>query len=163
MRLPVRLALVVVLWLLAWGEVSPANVVSGIAVGAALFVVFPLADDEGERGRISAAGVARLLGYILVQLVLSNLVMARSIVRRRPAWHPGVVAHRLDQPSELTATMMTSIIALSPGTMTVDVDDDASSIQVHFFDLLDVEAARLSLARLEQLVTSAVRPIGSAT
>jgi multisubunit Na+/H+ antiporter MnhE subunit len=51
---------------------------------------------------------------------------------------------------------MTSIIALSPGTMTVDVDATSSTIYVHFFRLRDVAAARRQLDRLERLVRKAL-------
>jgi multisubunit Na+/H+ antiporter MnhE subunit len=55
---------------------------------------------------------------------------------------------------------MTSIIALSPGTMTVDVDRGSTTIYVHFLFLDDVAAARASLEQLEQLVS---RAIGAST
>ena len=83
----------------------------------------------------------------------------RDSLRRDPARRPGVVAHRLAQPSEEVATLVSSVIALSPGTMTVDVESDASVLYVHFFTLRNaeqVEAARTSLARLEQRVIDAI-------
>ena len=51
---------------------------------------------------------------------------------------------------------MTSIIALSPGMMTVDVDPQSTTIYVHFFRLRDVDAARRGLERLERLVFAAI-------
>jgi multisubunit Na+/H+ antiporter MnhE subunit len=51
---------------------------------------------------------------------------------------------------------MSSVIALSPGTMTVDVTGDSSVVYVHFFQLDDVDAARASLVHLEQLITNAI-------
>jgi multisubunit Na+/H+ antiporter MnhE subunit len=67
-----------------------------------------------------------------------------------------VLAHHLRQPSDNVVTVMTSIIALSPGTMTADVDESSTTIYVHFFRLNDVAAARSSLDRLEQLVVAAL-------
>ncbi len=157
MRLLTRLVLLVALWLLAWGEVTLANVVSGAAVAALLLVAFPL-DPTADRGlRISVVGVARLLGYVAAQLVTSNIVMVREVLRRRPAATAGVLAHRLQTPSEDVVTVATSIISLSPGTMTVDVDRDASTIYVHVLFLDDVDEARAQLARLERLVVAALR------
>jgi multicomponent Na+:H+ antiporter subunit E len=155
-RLVRRGGLLVVLWLLAWGELSLANVVSGVVLAAALLVAFPLGAAEGPSARAHALGTVRLVAYVASQLVMANLVMTRNIVRRTPRLSPGVVHHVLTEPSELTVTLMTSIISLSPGTMTVDVDDDASEIAVHFFSLEDRAAAAASLARLERLVTAAV-------
>ena len=156
MRTVGRIALLVGLWLLAWGEVSLANVVSGVAVATALLVAFPPGPRASGRLRFSAIGAGRLGVYVLVQLVNSNVVMARQILRRRPEGAPGVLAHRLGQPSEEVVTVMTSVIALSPGTMTVDVDAESSIIYVHFFLLRNLEAARTSLRRLEDLAVHAV-------
>jgi multicomponent Na+:H+ antiporter subunit E len=155
-----RVTLLVALWLLAWGEITLANVLSGTVVAGALLVAFPPdRRTHGRRLRISGLGVARLAAYVAAQLVISNIVMTRQILRRRPDPHPGVLAHRLRQPSEEVATVMTSVIALSPGTMTVDVDDDSSTIYVHFFRLHDVDAARSSLHRLERLAVNAIAPV----
>ena len=156
MRIVCRIALLVVLWLLAWGEVSVGNVVSGVAVAAALLVAFPLGPRASGRLRFSPIGAGRLAVYVLVQLVNSNVVMARQILRRRPETVPGVLAHRLSEPSEEVVTVMTSVISLSPGTMTVEVDAESRVIYVHFFLLRDLEAARTSLSRLEDLAVQAI-------
>jgi multicomponent Na+:H+ antiporter subunit E len=148
--------LLVGLWLLAWGDISVANVLSGIAVAGATLVAFPPAVSTGRRVRAHARGVARLLGYVLTQLVVSNVLMIRQVLSPRPDVRPGVLAHRLKRPSGEAITMMTSIIALSPGTMVVDVDPDSTTIFVHFFRLRDVAAARAGLEKLERLVTNAV-------
>lgn len=156
MRIAGRIALLVALWLLAWGEASAANIVSGVAVAAALLVVFPPGPRATGGLRFSAIGAGRLAVYVLVQLVISNVVMAGQILRRRPDVRPGVLAHRLRQPSEEVVTVMTSVIALSPGTMTVDVDAESRVVYVHFFLLRDLEAARAGLRRLEELAVRAV-------
>ena len=154
MRTFTRLATLVALWLLAWGELSLENVVSGIAVASAVLVAFPPSRRASGHVRVRPVGTVRLLLYVIGQLVSSNILMTRQILRRHPDVHPGVIAHPLRQPSDEAITVMTSIIALSPGTMTVDVDP--STIYVHFFRLHDIAAARQQLRHLEQLVTGAI-------
>jgi multicomponent Na+:H+ antiporter subunit E len=158
-RVAFRAGLLVALWLLAWGELSAANLVSGVAVAVALLLAFPLAPTPDRPIRPNVLGIARLAWYVATQLVTSNVVVAREIVRRRPAVTQGVLQHRLETAGdELVITMMTSIIALSPGTMTVDVDRDAAVLYIHFLLLTDVDAARAGLIRLERLVRGAVSP-----
>jgi multicomponent Na+:H+ antiporter subunit E len=155
-RLTGRAALLVVLWLLAWGDLSLANVLSGAAVAAVLLIAFPLARRAGKPVSVDALGVIRLVGAVAAQLVVSNIVMTREILRRRSTARPGVLVHRLDHPSEVVVTLMTSIISLSPGTMTVHAAEDSSEIAVHFYDLRDVEAGRGQLRRLEQRAVAAL-------
>jgi multicomponent Na+:H+ antiporter subunit E len=151
-----RFALLVALWLLAWGEVSLANIISGSAVVAVLLVTFPPPQQATGGIHVDLVATARLGAHVLHQLVLSNLVMASEVLRRVPRAQPGVLAHRLRRPSEEIVTLMTSIIALSPGTMTADVDRTSSTIYVHFFRLTDIAAARAELLRLEELAVAAI-------
>jgi multicomponent Na+:H+ antiporter subunit E len=158
MRLTSRVAVLTVLWLLAWGEVSVANIVSGVAVSVVLLLALPPSESTTDRARINAWGVLRLAGYVLAQLVTSNVLMTREVLRLRLAAQPGVLAHHLRAPSEHVVTVMTTVIALSPGTMVVDVDRTSSTVYVHFLFLRDLDAARASLDRLEQIASATIRP-----
>lgn len=158
MRVAGRVALLTALWLLAWGDVSLANVLSGVVVSGALLAAVPPSAAGAVPARIGVLSVVRLVGFVAVQLVTSNLVMIREVLRPRPAIRPGVLAHRLRHPSEHVVTVMTSVISLSPGTMTVDVDESSRTIYVHFLFLDDLAAARAGLERLERLAAGAVDP-----
>jgi multicomponent Na+:H+ antiporter subunit E len=155
-RIAVRVVPLVALWLLAWGEVSLVNVISGTAVALVLLVAFPPRAGNGPTVRLRPLGLARLVGYVLVQLVVSNLLVAREIVSRRSRIRTGVIAHRLGQPSDAVLTVMANVIALSPGTMTVDVTSDPPVLYVHFLLVDDVDDARRAVARLERLVVDAL-------
>jgi len=144
------------LWLLAWGEVSVANVVSGVVLIVVLLLAFPSARQSGPRVRVHPIALVRLCGYVLAQLAVSNVLVAREIVSRRSRVRTGVVGYRVQQPSDLTLTLMANIVALAPGTMPVDVTDDPSVLYVHFLLLSDVDAARRTMARLEQLIVAAI-------
>jgi len=149
-------ALLVTLWLLAWGDFSIANLASGIAVAAGLLAAFPTTRVARRNLHPSLGGIARLGLYIGTQLVISNVVVTREILRRHTRLVPGVLAHRLASPSDEVVTIMASIISLSPGTMTADVEPDGTTIYVHFLLLRDIDAARAGLARLEALVVAAL-------
>jgi multicomponent Na+:H+ antiporter subunit E len=151
-----QVVLLVALWLLAWGEITVANVISGVVVTVALLAVFPSRKRSDTNVELRAVGAVRLLAYIVAQLVRSNVVIAWEILRPRSTVRPGILAHRLQRPSEEVITVMTSVIALSPGTMTVDVDRDSTTVYVHFLLLRDVAAARASLVHLEELVVGAI-------
>jgi multicomponent Na+:H+ antiporter subunit E len=153
-----RLALLVAVWMLAWGRFDAVHAVVGVVLAAVLLVAFPMVPSGRRRIALSLqpVGIARLLWHILVQLVRSNLLMAREIVTRRSRIRTGVIEYTLGSPSDLVLTIVANIIALSPGTMTVDATRDPRTISVHFLLLDDVAAAERSLAHLEHLVAAAV-------
>ena len=149
-------AFLLALWLLAWGEISVANVVSGIALIVVLMLAFPSPRNRVPRVRVHPIAMARLVAYVTGQLVVSNVLVAREIVSRRSRIRTGVVGYRVQQPSDLTVTLMSNILALAPGTMPVDVTHDPPTLYVHFLLLSDVEDARRRMARLETLVVAAL-------
>jgi multicomponent Na+:H+ antiporter subunit E len=155
-RIALRIVPLVALWLLAWGDISVANVASGIVVALGLLIAFPPQPIGGPRVRLRPVPMARLAGYVVVQLVVSNLLVAREIVSRRSRVRTGVLAHPLREPSDAVLSVMANVIALSPGTMTVDVTSHPAVLYVHFLLLDDVDAARRAIARLERLVVDAL-------
>lgn len=153
-----RLVLLVAVWMLAWGRFDAVHAIVGVALAGVLFVAFPMVPSGRRRIALSLrpVGVARLLWHVIVQLVRSNLLMAREIVSRRSRIRTGVIEYTLESPSDLVLTLVANIIALSPGTMTVDATRDPRTISVHFLLLDDVATAERSLAHLEHLVAGAV-------
>lgn len=156
MRTARRAALLVAIWLLAWGDISVANVASGVVVAVILLVAFPPHRQAPSGQRISPVGAARLVLYVLAQLVPSNVLVAREIVSRRSRIRTGVLAYPLQHPSEEVVSLMAHVIALTPGTMTVEATRDPTVIYVHFLLLEDLDQARRTVARLERLALAAL-------
>lgn len=158
-RAPVGLVVsLVVLWLLLWGDLSVANVASGVLVALGLLVVFPLAPPAtGTHHGVRPVAVARLVAYFAFELVISNLVVTRVILSRRPRTRTGVVACPLRTTSDRIVTVLCNVIALSPGTMMVDVSDDV--IYVHALLLRDLDKARQDVDRLQTLLLAAFPPV----
>ena len=65
--------LLVVVWVLAWGDISLANVVSGIALAIVLLLAFPAARHGRSRVRMRPIAAARYLVAVLWNLVVSNV------------------------------------------------------------------------------------------
>jgi multicomponent Na+:H+ antiporter subunit E len=151
-----RGALLVAFWLLAWGEVSVANVASGLVVATVLLVAFPPHRRTGTGAGVSPLGVARLVLYVLGQLVPSNVLVARQILSRRSRIRTGVLAYPLHDPSEEVLSLMAHVIALTPGTMTVEATREPAVLYVHFLLLEDVDRARRTVGRLERLAVAAL-------
>jgi multicomponent Na+:H+ antiporter subunit E len=149
MRYVAYVVLLVALWLLAWGQVSMANIVSGAAVAAALLLAFPPRRRAGIR--VSPLGVARLTLHLLGQLVVSNILVTREIVSPRSRVRSGVLAHRMPDASDELLALVANVIALTPGTMTVEATRDPAVLYVHFLLLDDVDKARRAIGRLEML------------
>lgn len=151
-----RALVLVGIWLLAWGDLSVPQIVAGLVLTAGLMIAFPpsTAASSGRSG-IRPLPVARLAGHVLANLAMSNLLVAREILSPGSRVRTGVIAHHLAEPSDLILTLVANIIALTPGTMTVEVTRDPAVVYVHFLLFADVDDARRAIARLEALTVAA--------
>lgn len=148
----------VVLWVLLWGEVSAANIVSGLLVSVALLSLLPL--RQGERGAVRLRPLQAIwFGLFFVyKLVQSNLLVAWEIVTPRDRIHAGVVAVPMADYGDGLVTLVANCITLTPGTLTLEVRRDPTTLYVHVLHLHDVEAVRRDVITLQRL---AVRAFGT--
>jgi multicomponent Na+:H+ antiporter subunit E len=147
----------VVVWLVLWGRVSVANLVSGSVV--ALVVVAIAGVSRSGQVHVRPGAAARFVARFAVQLVVATAVVAREVVARRSRIRTGIVAVPLRGCSDGVATLIADTISLTPGTLTVEVRSDPLTLYVHVLHLRDVEQVRRSVRRIEVL---AVRAFGSA-
>lgn len=154
--LAIRIGALTVLWLLAWGGVSPVKVLSGVVLAWVILVAFPGEGTDPHGFRFSPVGVAKLTAYVAWQLVVSNVLVAREVATPGSKVHTGVLAHDLDGVPDAAMSLIANIIALTPGTMTVEATREPRRIHVHFLLLDDVDEARASITKLQSLVMAAL-------
>ncbi len=143
------------LWAALAGAFTPANLVMGFAVGfAALWAAKPLfAREDGYFLR--APRLTWLAAVFLYDLVVSSLAVAAEVLRPRPRNRPGIVATPLDTRSGAELLTVSSLVTLTPGTLSLDVSDDGSTLYVHGMFVEDAEELRGSVAALEAPVRRA--------
>jgi multicomponent Na+:H+ antiporter subunit E len=151
-----RITFLTAIWVFLWGSLSPANVISGIAVAVLLLVLNP--DPRIRRTsirHIRPVALAKLGLHIVAQLVVSNAVVAREILTRGSDVHAGIVECRLRVRSPRIVTFIANVLSLSPGIIPVEVNPDVPSIHIHVLHLGDPEESRRRVATLEALTVRA--------
>ena len=151
----VRSIVLLVVWVALWGDLTVANVVSGVVVVALLAIVVP---TSAAPGHVPNPVAMVVLGWhVLVDLVVSSLTVARAVVRPTPERTiTAVLPVPLSTRSPLVASIVANAITLTPGTMTVDVDPDTFVLQVHVLGTVDADEFREDIAVLERRVAAAV-------
>lgn len=103
--------------------------------------------------------VSRLIGYFAVRLVVANLVVAREIVTPGSGLSPGIVEIRLRTRTPTEVVLMALAVGLTPGTLTVAIRQDPPTLFVHGMHAEDPQTFRAELARLQDRMLPAVRPV----
>ncbi|MGA1111344.1 MAG: Na+/H+ antiporter subunit E [Ilumatobacteraceae bacterium] len=144
------------LWIALWGEVSVANVLSGVLVVAIVSWLF--AHDRPRRYVMRPVPALRLLLHVLVSLVGSSVRVVFAVLfptRERVATSVQSVA--LQQGSVFVGAVVANAITLTPGTMSLDLDESTLVLSVHVLGLVDPDEFRRDVLQLENLVARAVR------
>lgn len=160
-RFAVLVAWLVFVWLGLWEKVSAANVLSGVAVALLLLLLFPARGATSGPLMLRPWAAVRFGAYFVVQLIEASAVVAWEVVTPRNRIREGIVAVPLVHASKPVALMVAQAVSLTPGTLTIDIDEEPLVLYVHVLHLIDVEQARQDVLRLESLAARAFLAVGA--
>ena len=138
----------VLVWVLLWGNVSAANLLSGLAIALVITLLLPLPPVPVE-GRIHPLSLLGLIVHVAYSLVVSSVQVAALALRPAPPLSAVLRAH-VAVKSDLVLALAVNILNLTPGTMVLEIDQARRMIYVH---VLDVGSDR-GLARFHRQVDS---------
>jgi multicomponent Na+:H+ antiporter subunit E len=135
-----------ILLALAWaalqGDVTLANLLVGYGVG---YVILALLARGGVMASTLASRTAHavaLSGFFVWELMLANVRVAIDVLRPRTTIRPAVVAIPLDVTSDGEILLLSMLINITPGSVTIDLSDDRRTLYVHVMHMTSAEASR---------------------
>jgi multicomponent Na+:H+ antiporter subunit E len=145
----------VVLWLLLWGDLSWANVISGTALTLLVTLVLPM-PTVSFGIRIRPVRIVALFARFLVDLFAASAQVAWLAVRPGRQPRSSVVRVPLHSGSDLFVTMTAELISLVPGSVIVELGAPSAqggqgSVYIHALGV-DTEEGRQNIRR-EVLLT----------
>ncbi len=144
MRLLLLNLLLAIVWAAASAGAGAPDLVVGFAVGyVVLWWLQPLPTEGAYFRKLPLA--IRFAGFFLGELVLANLRVAWDVVTPRVYRRPGIIAIPLDARSDLEIAMLSSLVTLTPGTVSLDVSNDRRVLYVHAMFIDDPEQTRRSI------------------
>ena len=138
----ILLLLFVGVWLAVSGSVTPANILFGLIVSALALGLIRHQIPKGGRHRLRPVRVLSLLLLFFKELALSAWKVAVMVTRPKLDVQPGIFAYPLRLPTDFEITLLANLITLTPGTLSVDVSEDKTTLYVHAIDCSNIEAAK---------------------
>lgn len=153
----------IVLWVLLWDDISAANMLSGLIGGALVLVLakLPRINLDADPDHVARVNVPMTIWFglfFLYKLVESNLLLAWEIVTPKNSINTGMIAVSLRTESKVAMLVVSSVITLTPGTLTIEVLGKPPVLYVNVLHLHDIERVRRDLLKIEEL---SVRAFGS--
>jgi len=129
---------------LVWGAVTasfePGNLLFGFVLGYfSLWLVRHRFDPDDFNRPIP---VLRLIVLFVAELCLSAVRVARDTIDPRMDFRPAIIAVPLDVEQDLEIMLLANMISLTPGTLSVDVSKDRTTLYLHVMNVDDPEDLR---------------------
>ena len=146
-----------VAWALFIGNFNSLTLAGGFVLGyVVLWLLQPL---MGSRSGyfLQVWYWSKLLVLFLYELLVSSLAVLWDIVTPNHRARPAIVDMPLDVRSDVGILLVTNLISLTPGTLSIDVSPDRKTLKVHAMFADDPEAVCHQLkSGMEKWVMDAV-------
>lgn len=121
-----------VFWILLSGYWLPLILTFGVfSILLCVYIARQLgtADEEGYPSELLPKAVFSYWPWLVKEIIVSNFIVAKAILRGGNAINPQVLTVKASQPDELGQTVYANSITLTPGTVAIAVQGD--EITVH--------------------------------
>ena len=136
----------ILLLALAWtavnGEFTGGQRAAGLVLGTLITLFVRAPGSDYLRKAVVLFG---FIGFFLWELVLANLRMARDVLSPRQRFAPGVIAVPLDLETEGAITAFSTLLTLTPGTLSLDISRDLKVLYIHDMYAADAGASRMAV------------------
>lgn len=145
------------IWAVFFGGFTWLTMLSGLAVGyGILWLLQPLTGTQSSYFKRVWAWI-RLVVMFHVELIVSSGHVLWDIITPRHRARPAFIDMPLDVRSDTGILLVTNLISLTPGTLSVDVSEDRSTLMLHAMFADDPDEVRRQLkSGMERWVIDAV-------
>lgn len=149
--------LLALIWVALTGHFTPANFVVGFLL--AYIVLWLVQRTLGPSSYfVKVRQVLGFIAFFIWELTKANLRVAYDVVTPRHHMRPGVVAIPLDAKTDLEIMLLSSLITLTPGSLSLDVSADRRVLYIHSMYIKDLENFRHEIkAGLERRLLEVLR------
>jgi multicomponent Na+:H+ antiporter subunit E len=148
--------LLALVWMFLSGTFGVGSLLAGYAVGfLSLAILQPVV---GSRRYVQGVfGVMRLVVIYLLELLIAAGQLARDILRPNPPIRGGFLQYDARHLSPGKTVLLSNMLSLTPGTLTVDVDDEGDFLYIHTVYAHDIDKIRRGVDLFAALISGVSR------
>jgi len=139
MKIKNQLAIFIVLmivWFLINNSFKLEVIIVGVVLSLCLAFIFGRRTDVLNEFKFTPSAFYFTIVYLLVffiELIKSNIHVALIVLKPSLPINPGIVKTKTVLKSKMARMILTNSITLTPGTLTVDIEDDI--LYIHWIDV----------------------------
>lgn len=151
--------LIAFLWMGINNDGSFSSFLIGFLLGIGILLLFRRSRAQSRPFYLRRLwSILKLVLIFIRELTISNFVVIGHILRPRLAIRPGIFAYETSLTSAWEVTLLSCLICLTPGTLTLDVSADGTTLYIHAIDIQDAEAMATQIrTNFEQVIQEVTR------
>jgi len=145
-------------WVALTGQLDYANFIFGYILG---FFILWMVNRSVKANTEYFYRVPKIFAFILVffyDLLKANYEVMKDVVTPNYNMKPGIVRYEMEAKTDFEITMLANMIALTPGTVVIDLSHDKKFMYIHVMYLTDKEYFKKNLSnRIERKLLEIIR------
>jgi len=142
--------ILMVVWILVNNSFSGQIIIVGLILSAIITLLFGANLRIFDELKLTPASLVYTLIYLmvfLIELIKSNLDVARRVLTPSLPINPGIVKTKTVLKSKMGRMILANSITLTPGTLAVDIKDD--TLYIHWIDVCceDIDQATNAIVK----------------
>ena len=135
-----------ILLALAWsalqGEITLNNLLIGWAFGYVILALLARGGVMPSTFALRTAHAFGLAGFFVKELLAANVRVALDVLRTGTRIEPAVLAIPLDVTTDAEILLLSMLINITPGSVTIDLSDDRKTLYVHVMHMTNADDTR---------------------
>ena len=126
------------IWVALTGSFTYINLLFGFVIS--FFVLWVISRESSDRRYFTIA--FKIIGfffYFLYEMLKATIEVAYEVMSRRFKMKPGIIKMPLEARTDVEITILANLIALTPGTLVIDISDDRTVMYIHGMYVQDKE------------------------
>ncbi|KAA9268557.1 Na+/H+ antiporter subunit E [Corynebacterium amycolatum] len=144
-----------IIWVMLWGEVTFANVLSGILVATLLNLAMPIPPNSALD--INFGGMVRLFGSWTIDFVKASISVSWLAIRRADPPPTAIIKVPMRTNDDISLTTAMALINLQPGGIIVDIDKREKTLTMHILDASSTSKVAEQINQLTRIERRVIR------
>ncbi|MUG47226.1 Na+/H+ antiporter subunit E [Paenibacillus woosongensis] len=130
--------LIALVWMFLNNNWTTSGLIVGYIVGLVMIGLFGRFWPQGFYMK-KVWAIVKLLVLFIKELFKSSFVVIGQVLSPKLNIRPGIFAYTTELKSDWEVTILANLITLTPGTLTLDVSREGSTLYIHAMDIDDVD------------------------
>ena len=146
------------IWVALTGQLNYTNFVFGFIVGFFLLWFLNRKRTSNQDYFMRVPKILAFIMYFLYDMLKANIEVAIDVVTPNYNMKPGIIKFEMDAKTDFEITMLANMVAMTPGTLVIDMSKDKKYMYIHVMYLKDIARFKRNLKqRTEKKLLEIIR------